>query len=764
MLDVIPQAGIRPLMTRFASSQACGIQDYLGIFTSALEIEFQAECRRNYRELNDLPTETLADRGLALESALATEVDPEKGSTVLQLRNSKENHSRAVSQGIHLTPGSHVLLRNISKRNHNINGVVVAKSVSSIYVRLTDEDRFMKKRLKNPQFFEESRWNVLRTVNRSSHDFKMKGLHAFFDSSTTPPHLLNLVLDAFSFSQRILPTQANPFTLYAGDKDAGSLPTIGSTNEAMNLQQKNAIEHALTSRVALLQGPPGTGKTVCAGHLVQEWWRAKVDNRALDLLGGDSFDQSDLHNRNQLCKSSSRVLLVAPSNVAVDNLLASFLSCERASPGAEPLRIARLGCATRVSEETLPFTLESLIEEHPQFDQLASFRSDELDALDNQSRCQAQDLRGGGDTIYFERGRNYAKEAQRIHKIASKLERSINMELIRGCDVVATTCVSTGSSILNQEKFGLIVIDEASQATEPEILIALQRLEDSGQVVLVGDHCQLPPVVIAEGVSSSTNETQGAAPLAMSFFERVARLAVYEGNNNAKGMVAFDLLQQQYRMHPALSAWPNKHFYSGLLVDAVPSEDRPLILGLHWPTAAAISSWSHSPVVFLNYNTSSEGEPVELQDHFYSFSNEVEARAAVDIVNAALQSDPSLSEHDVAVITPYLAQQNLILDKLVASGLDPERVEVRTVDGFQGREKDLIVFSTVRCNPERDIGFTADWRRINVALTRARRGLAVLGNAASLRTSPDWNSWLDHVVEVGGYIEVKNGSSVPFVR
>jgi len=239
---------------------------------------------------------------------------------------------------------------------------------------------------------------------------------------------------------------------------------------------------------------------------------------------------------------------------------------------------------------------------------------------------------------------------------------------------------------------------------------------------------------------------------------------VHEGNIYARGLVSFDLLQQQYRMHPALSAWPSKHFYSSLLLDAVHSKDRPTILGLHWPATATGNSWSHSPVVFLNFNESPEDEPMEFQDQFNSFSNESEARAAVEIVNAALQNDPTLTERNVAIITPYLAQQTLILEKLVNIGLDPQHVEVQTLDGFQGREKDLIVLSTVRCNSQHDIGFTADWRRINVALTRARRGLAVLGNAASLRSSSDWHDWLDHVVEVGGYIEVRNGNIAPFIK
>jgi len=518
--------------------------------------------------------------------------------------------------------------------------------------------------------------------------------------------------------------------------------------------------------VLLSQGPPGTGKTVCAGHLVQKW-RERLND--IDWIQGtcwdeeEDFDEREWDDRAGLSDGSRRILLVAPSNVAVDNLLASFLECERAMPSAEPLQVVRLGNAARVAQELAPFTLESLMKEHPQFNQLKALRSEEAQALKDQTRCRAQDVGAGGGTLYAERGRNLGREAKRIQKSAHNLERSISRDLVRGCDVVATTCVSAGSAIMGREKFGLLIVDEASQATEPEVLIALLRLERSGQVVLVGDHCQLPPVVIALGEGNSPADALAAAPLGMSLFERIARLVKSEGDADAAiGWIALDLLREQYRMHPALSAWPSKHFYSGLLVDAVHATDRPPIKGLLWPTAK--SGDSHSPVVFMNFSEASESGTLEVQDSFSSYSNEAEARAAVAIVDAALRSDPNLTYHGVAIVTPYLAQQALILTFLAEGGADPERVQVRTVDGFQGREKDLVVLSAVRCNPQGDIGFTGDWRRINVALTRARRGLVVLGNAATLSTSPDWQNWLSHVTDAGAYIETSDQSAAPFAR
>lgn len=268
------------------------------------------------------------------------------------------------------------------------------------------------------------------------------------------------------------------------------------------------------------------------------------------------------------------------------------------------------------------------------------------------------------------------------------------MKVLKNAQVVCCTCIGSGGDILDSMTFERVMIDEATQATEAAVIVPLTR--GCRQLVLVGDHCQLPPTVL-----STKAEEEG---LGVPLFSRMV----------ACGVPPF-MLDTQYRMHPGISMFPSDLFYGGKLNDGVsPPERRPLP-GFPWPR-------EEFPVAFIPVTEGSE------IDDGASKANDAEAAAVCDAV-VALLGGGQCTVSQIAVVTPYAAQVRLIrrrLREVLPRG--PPFVEVQSTDGFQGREKEAVVFSAVRSNTYGSVGFVSDWRRINVSFTRARRGLIVVGN------------------------------------
>jgi len=203
-----------------------------------------------------------------------------------------------------------------------------------------------------------------------------------------------------------------------------------------------------------------------------------------------------------------------------------------------------------------------------------------------------------------------------------------------------------------------------------------------------------------------------------------------------QGGVTPYLLDTQYRMHPALAEWPSRMFYDNRLVSQPLPSDRPAPKGLNWPN-------SEKPVLFVDCVNGRE----ETRAEGISWQNRQEALVVVKIVQQLL-SNSDISG-DIGVIAPYAAQVRLLQDLIQSyekqDATKFKNVEIATVDGFQGREKEVIVFSTVRCNKEGRLGFVTDPRRMNVAITRAKRGLIVIGSSATLSSNKCWSSWLQHM-------------------
>jgi regulator of nonsense transcripts 1 len=255
---------------------------------------------------------------------------------------------------------------------------------------------------------------------------------------------------------------------------------------------------------------------------------------------------------------------------------------------------------------------------------------------------------------------------------------------------------------------------EATQATEPTLLVPL--MHRSKQLFLLGDHFQLPPTVISERARA-----QG---LGTSLFSRLVDQGIQP-----------ILLTMQYRMHPSLSEFPSQEFYSRKLVDGVTSESRPAPTGFPFPS-------TEHPVALVQVSNGVEDVTSE-----GSRFNPQEAKVLLEVIRLLLTSG-DLQPKQLGVVTPYSGQVrhlNTLFSEDPDAAIWANDVDISSVDGYQGREKEVIIFSTVRSNKEGNVGFLSDWRRLNVALTRARRGLIVIGNKNTLRHDEHWKHWIQWI-------------------
>ncbi len=506
-----------------------------------------------------------------------------------------------------------------------------------------------------PKGHRQGHWRLDRGANRIAHDRMRDALNSFL-SDENATNLSTLLLgqvrdiqDAGQVSHGIKGVKNN----------------LDSVPNQLNEIQSQAVTTAMTNRLTLIQGPPGTGKTYTAVHILQGW----VKN------------------------SSAPILAVAESNVAVDNMLEGLLSLG--------INAVRLGQPVKVRESLREATIDAKMQNH-------RLRRD-LDVILELNEDLARRIPGmkGKDKGLAHRDlKNGWKDARRI-------EQQMKDDILDKADVICATCIGSGHIVLDGRRFPRVLIDEATQATEPATLVPIVR--GCRQLVLVGDHKQLPPTVI-----STRAEEMG---LKKSLFERLIELGVNS-----------TMLLEQYRMHPCIAEFPSRQSYDGLLKNGVTSENRIAPTGIIWPDF-------DNPVAFLPVEG---GEIVSADGH--SKANPAEAGWVLRMVDSLLTGEDIFPD-DIGVITPYNGQVRAIHDLMESSGgLENNGkwngIEVRSVDGYQGREKEVIVFSAVRSNPEGNVGFLNDSRRLNVALTRAKRGLIVIGDPKTLRNQRDWDFWL----------------------
>ena len=443
----------------------------------------------------------------------------------------------------------------------------------------------------------------------------------------------------------------------------------------LNESQRAAVSFALSAMdVALIHGPPGTGKTTTVVEIIR---------RAV--------------------RHGEKVLVCAPSNTAVDNLLERLLDWRE--------NAVRLGHPARVSPALRAHTLDLLVEDHPDVRLSRKMVKEALGLFRQADRhTRAKPAPGARQEA--------RREAKSLMADARKLEDQAAQRILDGADILCATTTGLDSAILGTRRFDLAVIDEACQSTEPGSWIPLLRCD---RVVLAGDHCQLPPTVISRAAVDEHFDR--------SLFERViADLGPHIARR----------LNVQYRMHESIMNFSSREFYDGdLTADASVREhllcDLPGVLR----TPA-----TETPVDFIDTAGASYDE--ELEPDGESRCNRDEAALVCRKIQLLL--DAGLPARDIAVIAPYAAQVRLLREMLPM----PE-LEIDSVDGFQGREKEAVVISLVRSNPKAEIGFLADVRRMNVALTRARRKLIVIGDSATLSGHPFYRRMIEYFESIGAY-------------
>lgn len=441
-----------------------------------------------------------------------------------------------------------------------------------------------------------------------------------------------------------------------------------------NASQRQAIEFAMSARdIAIIHGPPGTGKTTTVVELIRQ-----------AVLRG------------------SKVLACAPSNTGVDNLLEKLV--------ANRIRVVRIGHPARVQEELQPYTLDALVEADPAMKVVAEMmREAEKTARKASKFTRAKPMPGERSDL--------RQESRRLRDDARVYERQIIASILDRADVICAT-TNFDPDVLGGRDFGLAVIDEACQSTEPGSWPVVLRAD---RIVLAGDHCQLPPTII-----SSEASAQG---FAVSLMER---LVDTYGDTITKQLIV------QYRMHEDIMEYSSKCFYGGSL-QADETVRTHLLTDLVAPPHLEMLQ---SPVTFVD--TAGAGWEEEQEVDGESRFNVQEARWILQQVRELCST--GIAPKDVAIIAPYAAQV-----RWLRQNCPFKAIEIDTVDGFQGREKEAILITLVRSNAIAEIGFLGDTRRMNVALTRAKRKLIVIGDSATLANNEFYANMIDFFETIGAY-------------
>ncbi|MBN1203307.1 MAG: AAA family ATPase [Myxococcaceae bacterium] len=409
----------------------------------------------------------------------------------------------------------------------------------------------------------------------------------------------------------------------------------------------------------------------------------------------------------QAVARGERLLCAAASNAAVDHLLDLCLS--------QGLRAIRVGHPARVAPRFQEHTLDIIVEEHA--DRILSRELfDEAFELFGYARRQRTQ---GRSRERFSNARASTTEAKKLMDEARALERKAVRAVLERAQVICVTLASLGSGLLAGEAFDLALIDEATQATEPLTLLGFLR---APKVVLAGDPKQLPPTLLSQEAAK--------AGLAVSLFERLLQ-------DHGEGVKR--MLREQYRMNTRIMDFPSREMYGGELRAHPSVADRTLA-----DVLAPGAQVDAPPVLFLD--TAGKGFDEQVEESTQSLYNPGEADLVLARVKALLAA--GLAPRELAVITPYSAQSFHLRERVEA--LSPD-VEVDTVDAFQGREKDAILVTLTRSNSEGQLGFLTDLRRMNVALTRARRHLFVVGDSATLSSHPFYARFIEGTQAEGGY-------------
>ncbi|KAF7545733.1 hypothetical protein G7046_g9492 [Stylonectria norvegica] len=477
-------------------------------------------------------------------------------------------------------------------------------------------------------------------------------------------------------------------------QDLGSDEHVGNIewiDPSLNESQKDAIRFALASReVALIHGPPGTGKTHTLIELIL-----------------------------QMIKRDQRILVCGPSNISVDNIV------ERLSPHKIP--ILRLGHPARLLPSVLNHSLDVLTQTSDAGAIVKSVRT-EMDT----KQASIKKTKSGRErkAIY-----NDLKELRKEYR---ERERRCVSNLVRGSKVVLATLHGAGGFQLRNEDFDVVIIDEASQALEAQCWVPLLSAK---KVVCAGDHLQLPPTIKSLNIKEKAKTIEGPALIKGASLEKTLfdRLLALHGSSIKR------MLTTQYRMHEKIMRFPSDELYESKLIAAESVKDR-LLRDLEYEVED--NEDTTEPLIFIDTQGGDFPERNEEDDKENpkkgrgsllgeSKSNEMEAALVRQHVKQLVAA--GVHPEDIAVVTPYNAQ----LGVLAPLKEQFPGIELGSVDGFQGREKEAVIVSLVRSNSEGEVGFLGEKRRLNVAMTRPKRSLTVIGDSETVQRGSNFlKKWM----------------------
>ena len=388
----------------------------------------------------------------------------------------------------------------------------------------------------------------------------------------------------------------------------------------------------------------------------------------------------------QLVKQKKRLLVCGPSNISVDNLVERLGKCK--------LDIVRIGHASRVLDSVLHYSLDVRLYSSDEGQIVNEIRK-ELDLVLN--KASKSKRRGDRHAMY--------QEAKQLRNELRTREKTVLETTIRNAQVILSTLNGAASKILFGEQFDVVMIDEASQALEAESWIAIQK---GRKLILAGDHLQLPPTIQSKGDIKKA--------LSFTLFERM--LKIY--GNSVK-----TLLNIQYRMNKDIMQFSSDYFYEGKLVCGPGDVENRLLIDL----AGVIECEETSiPLVFID---TCNDDLIETSDEEDSKYNLGELELVIGYVENLIKSGVEAS--NIAIISPYTAQISKLKSALKENF---PLIELGTVDGIQGREKECVIISFVRSNTRGEVGFLAESRRLNVAITRPKRHLCLIGDSQTLQRDP----------------------------
>ncbi len=488
-------------------------------------------------------------------------------------------------------------------------------------------------------------------------------------------------------------------------------------NHKLNDSQKQAVSAALGSDdVFLIHGPPGTGKTTTAIEVTK-----------------------------QFVQRGKSVLATADSNMAVDNMVEFLID--------QGLFAVRVGHPARVTSSLKKHTLDALVQQNSTYQKSQELREQAFDIKDQQEdlthpsgrwrRGMSNDkIRSLAKNNRSSRGVSAAKikemakwlelqeKADELFEKSEELEQKAINEVLDSADVVCSTNSTSGSDLMADREFDVLVIDEATQATEPSCLIPISRAK---QVIMAGDHRQLPPTI--------KNQEAAQNGMRRTLFEKLA---------DRHGDRIKQMLTTQYRMHETIMDFSSEQFYEGdLQADDSVRNHTLKDLDVNPPYEQARNKKLLDPAAPLVFADTRHLDAAERsRDGSTSKENRTEAEIVSDLAEQFLSS--GVEPHQVAVIAPYDDQVELIHENV-----DHEDLEVKTVDGFQGREKEVILISMTRSNVPGTIGFLDEERRFNVALTRAKRKAVVVGDSSTICSDPLYQAFTEYVDQTAQHVELR---------